>query len=110
MTDGDAQARLAADRVMGADRGIRDFRKHVGWYLKGFGVGGPVRAELSTVDSLSELEWAVGDTDGPVVPDRDPAPRRAPATPLHPPRHPSWLLDLTSRAVPFGAERDHSGG
>ncbi len=96
---------------MGADRGIRDFRKHVGWYLKGFGVGGPVRAELSTVDSLSELEGRLATLTDQSYPTAILGmPRGRSTGTRHVVLPEGWLLDSTSRAVPFGAELDHSGG
>jgi nifR3 family TIM-barrel protein len=48
-------ARLLAE-LMGEDRGIRDLRKHMAWYLKGFVVGQQVRAALGLVSSLTELD------------------------------------------------------
>ncbi len=45
----------------GADHGIREFRKHTGWYLKGYPVGGAVRAALGTVSGLGELEALLGE-------------------------------------------------
>jgi len=36
--------------------GCREIRKHMAWYLKGFAVRQPVRAALSTVKSLTELD------------------------------------------------------
>ncbi len=39
----------------GLYKGVREFRKHTGWYLKGYPVGGPVRAALSQIDSLDQL-------------------------------------------------------
>jgi hypothetical protein len=41
---------------MGEERGCKEFRKHVSWYLKGFPVGGDLRRELALVSTLSELE------------------------------------------------------
>ena len=41
---------------MGEERGCREFRKHVSWYLKGFGAGGEMRRSLGLVDSLSSLD------------------------------------------------------
>ena len=45
---------LAAE--MGEDRGVRDLRKHVGWYLKGYPVGGAARADLMGISSLADLD------------------------------------------------------
>lgn len=35
---------------------LRDMRKHLGWYFRGFGLGGEVRAALSKVETLQGLE------------------------------------------------------
>ena len=48
-------AELLSD-LYGEDKGCRDFRKHVAWYLKGFSVGSELRRELALVSSLSELD------------------------------------------------------
>lgn len=34
----------------------RDFRKHIAWYLKGYVVGGEMRAQLAQIKTLSELD------------------------------------------------------
>lgn len=39
----------------GEHRGIRDFRKHSGWYLQGFPIGGEKRRALNQLRSLDEL-------------------------------------------------------
>jgi nifR3 family TIM-barrel protein len=36
--------------------GVRDFRKHVGWYLAGYPVGGTTRRDLAQTSSLAELD------------------------------------------------------
>jgi nifR3 family TIM-barrel protein len=41
---------------LGEDRALRDFRKHVAWYLKGFVVGAGTRARLGQVCTLTELD------------------------------------------------------
>jgi nifR3 family TIM-barrel protein len=41
--------------VMGADFGIRNFRKHAGWYLTGYPVGSDARRAFATVSSFDEL-------------------------------------------------------
>jgi nifR3 family TIM-barrel protein len=40
------------DDSSGTSRGVRDFRKHVSWYLTGYPVGGEVRHRLATADSI----------------------------------------------------------
>lgn len=39
----------------GARKGIREFRKHASWYLKGYPTGGEVRGRLGQLESLDEL-------------------------------------------------------
>lgn len=34
---------------------MREMRKHVGWYLRGFAVGGPARHALGLVSTVAEL-------------------------------------------------------
>jgi nifR3 family TIM-barrel protein len=41
---------------MGEERGCKEFRKHVSWYLKGFRAGGELRHSLALVDSLAALD------------------------------------------------------
>jgi len=48
---------------MGEPNGIRDFRKHTGWYLKGFPVGSQVRHRLHQVDSLALLRSIADELD-----------------------------------------------
>ena len=37
-------------------RALREMRKHIGWYLRGFAVGGPARRDLNLVSTLAELD------------------------------------------------------
>ena len=41
---------------MGEERGCKEFRKHVSWYLKGFPAGGELRRDLALVSTLDELD------------------------------------------------------
>jgi nifR3 family TIM-barrel protein len=43
-------------RYMGEERGCKEFRKHVSWYLKGFTAGGELRRSLGLVTSLASLD------------------------------------------------------
>jgi nifR3 family TIM-barrel protein len=51
-------AELLAE-LTGEDHGLRDMRKHMAWYLKGFSVGPGVRSALGMVASLAELDALV---------------------------------------------------
>jgi nifR3 family TIM-barrel protein len=48
---------------MGEERGCKEFRKHVSWYLKGFRAGGPLRHSLALVDSLAALDALLDELD-----------------------------------------------
>jgi nifR3 family TIM-barrel protein len=52
---------------MGEERGCKEFRKHVTWYLKGFAAGGELRRSLGMVESLATLDelLALLDPDEP---------------------------------------------
>ena len=41
---------------MGEERGCKEFRKHISWYLKGFSAGGELRRSLGLVSSLATLD------------------------------------------------------
>ncbi len=48
---------------MGEERGCKEFRKHVSWYLKGFRAGGELRHSLALVDSLAALDAMLAELD-----------------------------------------------
>ena len=48
---------------MGEERGCKEFRKHVSWYLKGFRAGGPLRHSLALVESLAGLDLLLAELD-----------------------------------------------
>jgi nifR3 family TIM-barrel protein len=55
-------ARLHVD-FFGSEDALRDFRKHTSWYLKGYPVGGPVRARFQRLTSLAELDELLDELD-----------------------------------------------
>jgi len=48
---------------MGEERGCKEFRKHVSWYLKGFAAGGDLRRSLALVESLDGLDRLLAELD-----------------------------------------------
>ena len=61
-------AELLAE-LRGEAAGLRDLRKHTGWYLTGYPVGGEARRRLSRVASLTELDAALSGLDPTLVAD-----------------------------------------
>ncbi|HXA32990.1 MAG TPA: tRNA dihydrouridine synthase DusB [Acidimicrobiales bacterium] len=49
--------------LFGETYGIRQFRKHVSWYLTGFPVGGEQRRAMAQLSSLAELDAALSRLD-----------------------------------------------
>lgn len=96
---------------MGVDKGIRDMRKHIAWYLKGFPVGSELRRRLGLVDSLDELDELLAqlDLDQEFPADAD-GPRGRQGSPGRVVLPEGWLDDPDDPSVPFGAELEHSGG
>ena len=59
-------ARLLVDWHGSEDAGLRDFRKHTGWYLTGYPVGPDVRRRLASVATMVELEDLIAVLDGTI--------------------------------------------
>jgi len=109
-------ARLLADHY-GEPKGLRDLRKHMAWYLRGFPVGAPLRQRFAMVDGLAQLDDLLGALNGPEGPGFDtpyPAeadgPRGRQGSPARVVLPDNWLADPDDRSVPAGAELMHSGG
>ncbi len=99
--------------LMGEDRGLRDLRKHMSWYLKGFVVGQDVRAALGLVSSLAELDDLLARLDVaqpyPVSELGRPRGRQGSPRPVALP--PGWLDDRDDAGGDLAAaEIDISGG
>ena len=103
-------ATLLAEHL-GPDRGLRDLRKHMSWYLHGFPVGGELRHRLGMVGALAELDELLGrlDPDVPFPADAD-GPRGRQGSPGRVALPDGWLDDPQDVTVPAGAELAHSGG
>jgi nifR3 family TIM-barrel protein len=103
-------ARLLALHL-GEDKGIRDLRKHVAWYLRGFPVGSTLRQRLGLINSLAELTDLLGELEHTApFPAAAEGPRGRQGPPARVVLPDGWLVDRDDDAVPAGAELMHSGG
>ena len=95
----------------GEDKGMRDLRKHVGWYLHGFPAGPDLRCALALVKTLDELDGLLDRLDGAVpFPDAATGPRGRQGSPARVALPEGWLTDPDDCTVPAGAEVMGSGG
>ncbi|SNV22479.1 Probable tRNA-dihydrouridine synthase [Dermatophilus congolensis] len=97
-------------------RGARDIRKHIAWYLKGFPAGSYVRHNLALVKDLAALDALLGELDRdhpwPGVPAEGARGRQG--TPRRVALPEGWLdsrsVDASAGACLAEAEVDASGG
>lgn len=95
----------------GEDKACRDLRKHMGWYLRGFPVGGPLRVQLSTIKTLSDLRAALEPwRESPVLATDADGVRGRQGSPAKVILPEGWLDDPEDETVPEGADIMHSGG
>jgi tRNA-dihydrouridine synthase len=102
--------------AVGEGPALRDFRKHTGWYLTGFPVGGERRRQLAMVSTLAELDALCTEVLELLGPDH-PFPLEALRVPrghTNGPRPvelpPGWLDTLDDPTPPAGADTLVSGG
>ncbi|MGB9374844.1 MAG: tRNA dihydrouridine synthase DusB [Jiangellales bacterium] len=99
--------------LMGEHRGMRDLRKHMAWYLKGFVVGQQTRAALGLVGSAQELAELLGQLDRDQAFPRDELgrPRGRQGSPRRVSLPQGWLDDTDGRRLDLSlAEVGTSGG
>ncbi|GAB3249106.1 tRNA dihydrouridine synthase [Arthrobacter pigmenti] len=107
---------LLVDTFADEDKAMRDIRKHMAWYFKGYVVGGDLRAKLAMVSSLAELAGLLDQLD-PQVPypgaDAE-GPRGRAGSPKKTALPEGWLqqrsLNAGHQAAIAAAELDISGG
>jgi nifR3 family TIM-barrel protein len=97
---------------LGEDKGAREFRKHVSWYLKGFAVGGETRNRLALVSSLRELDdlLATLDPTEPFPAVAVGAPRGRAGSPRRVVLPEDWLAERSGGVLDADAELAVSGG
>ena len=99
--------------LMGEERGLRDLRKHMAWYLKGFVVGSEIRAALGMVTSLAQLDALLSrlDPDQPYPASELGLPRGRQGSPRRVALPDGWLADTDGVGVDLAdAEIGVSGG
>jgi nifR3 family TIM-barrel protein len=103
-------AELLADHH-GEDKGLRELRKHVSWYLRGFPAGSELRVAMALVSTLTELDDLLVQLD-PTIPFPQDAegPRGRQGSPGTVALPEGWLDDPDDCLVPAGADLMHSGG
>lgn len=95
----------------GEDKGMRDIRKHVAWYLHGFPAGSDLRRALALVKTLDELDDLLDRLDRDVAfPEAGNGPRGRQGSPARVSLPDGWLNDPDDCRVPEGADSMHSGG
>jgi nifR3 family TIM-barrel protein len=96
-----------------SDHGVREFRKHVAWYLKGFAVGSELRGRLAQASNLAEFDELLArlDHDQPWPAANEGVPRgRSHASERRVSLPYGWLENPDDPTPPTGAETEDSGG
>jgi nifR3 family TIM-barrel protein len=95
----------------GEDKGMRDIRKHIAWYLHGFPAGSELRRALALVKARAELDILLDKLDADVpFPTAATGPRGRQGSPARVALPDGWLADRDDCTVPAGADIMHSGG
>ncbi|HUB56122.1 MAG TPA: tRNA dihydrouridine synthase DusB [Mycobacterium sp.] len=95
----------------GEDKGMRDMRKHIAWYLHGFPAGSELRRALALVKTRDELDVLLDKLDPNVpFPTAATGPRGRQGSPSRVALPEGWLTDHEDCTVPEGADIMHSGG
>jgi nifR3 family TIM-barrel protein len=91
---------------------VRDFRRHTGWYLTGYPVGGVARKRLAMASSLAELDDLLDALDpaAELPPGSELLPRGHVQGPRHVVLPEHWLRDRLDPTPPDDAGAFHSGG
>ncbi|WP_394942014.1 tRNA dihydrouridine synthase DusB [Psychromicrobium sp. YIM B11713] len=109
-------AELLVETFGEENKALRDIRKHMAWYFKGYVVGGELRAKLASVPTLEVLRGLLDqlDMESPYPGADAEGPRGRAGTPKRTALPEGWLnskdLNQEQRAGIAAAEMDVSGG
>lgn len=104
--------RLLVEEFGNEHTAVRDFRKHVGWYLTGYPIGGEPRRLMALASSLDELDALLDQLDGSLeLPKPAWRAKRGHTNGPRPVALPHrWIETADDYDVPEGAEVLVSGG
>lgn len=109
-------AQLLVETFGDESRGMREIRKHIAWYFKGYPVGGKLRADMARVETLAQFRELLDQLDLTLpYPGADvEGPRGRAGSPKRPHLPEGWLdsriLGDAERLGLADAELDISGG
>jgi hypothetical protein len=109
-------AELMVETFGDEGKALREIRKHIAWYFKGYVVGGELRTRMALVNSLEELRAALDELDvtSPYPGVDAEGPRGRAGSPKRPALPKDWLesraLNADQSRDISAAELDVSGG
>ncbi|MGH3352564.1 MAG: tRNA dihydrouridine synthase DusB [Nocardioides sp.] len=98
---------------MGEERGCKEIRKHIAWYLKGFSAGGELRRTLGLVNTLEDLDEMLAklDRNEPFPSSQLGSPRGRQGAPRNKVVLPEgWLDDADGRGCGFAENVSETSG
>ncbi|MGI9125794.1 MAG: tRNA dihydrouridine synthase DusB [Mycobacterium sp.] len=96
---------------VGEEKGMRDIRKHIAWYLHGFPAGSDLRSALALVRTLEELDGLLDQLDREApFPEAGWGPRGRQGSASSVTLPEGWLDDPDDLTVPVAADVMNSGG
>jgi nifR3 family TIM-barrel protein len=103
-------ANLIVEYLESEDRGMRDMRKHMAWYLKGFRVPREIRHDLGMVSSLQEMRNLLDQLEDQPYPTEVGEKPRGRTSHGRPPTLPDGWLNDPDELVHVELEDAFSGG
>ncbi len=103
-------AHLIVEYLQSEDRGMRDMRKHMAWYLKGFRVPREIRHDLGMVSSLAQMRSLIDMLEEQAYPVEVGEQPRGRTSHARPPTLPDGWLNDPDEFVHVELEDAFSGG
>ena len=101
---------ILVDYFESEDRGCRDLRKHMAWYLKGFRVPSELRRQFGMIGSLAQFRSLLSDLDDQPYPIEIGDKPRGRTSHGRPPTLPDRWLEDPDEMIHLDMEDAFSGG